>query len=286
MSHHLAERKHTRSLKVHGILSVALMTFGAGLALQPLLWPSLATQGVLSLTLQLVGALLSLGGATILVSTMRHVRGHETGPHSDRQGATIRWAWLYDVLIKVLTLGRERAMRARILDAASVKLGDKVLDVGCGTGTLAVAASERVGQAGAVYGVDAAAEMVARAQRKAQVAGLPATFQVAPAQSLPFANQHFDVVLCTLVLHHLPAAARAQALTEMRRVLKTGGRLIVVEIGAARGLHALLDPAALLHGHKTKHIMAEIEALLRQTGFKLIQRAPLGFGSLDRVVAQ
>src|SRR5215212_10881478 len=77
----------------------------------------------------------------------------------------------YDLLAWTLTLGRERAFRDRLLEVARVQSGEAVLDVGCGTGTLAIAAKRRVGAAGSVHGIDASPEMIARAERKAAKAG-------------------------------------------------------------------------------------------------------------------
>ncbi len=286
MSHHIVAKQHTRAFKTHMILGAVLIIGGLTLAFHPSLWPFLATVGAISVTVHLGGAIVLLGGAMLVVTAIHRFMARRAAQNPDSPGATIRWAWFYDVLVKTLTFGRERAMRNAILDVARVSAGDSVLDVGCGTGTLALAASERVGANGSVYGVDAAAEMVARAKLKAQRAALPVMFQVAPAQSLPFDSHRFDVVFCTLVLHHLPLRARAQAVTEIRRVLKPGGRLIVVEIGTARGLWAAFNPVALLHGHDAKHIVTEVEELLRHAGFEQIHAAPLGFGVLDRVLAR
>src|SRR5689334_3435676 len=140
----------------------------------------------------------------------------------------VRW---YDALVWVLTLGRERAFRERLLRLARVHAGETVLDVGCGTGTLAIAACKVVGSTGAVFGVDASPEMIARATTKAQKAGVAVDFRVAVVEALPFPDASVDVVLSTLMLHHLPRAAREQCAREMRRVVKPGGRVLAVDFG-------------------------------------------------------
>ena len=71
-----------------------------------------------------------------------------------------------------VTLGREQAFRQRIADLARLQPGEIVLDVGCGTGTLAMVARQRVGEIGRVAGIDPSPQMIARASRKAVRRGL------------------------------------------------------------------------------------------------------------------
>src|SRR5437899_8062623 len=78
----------------------------------------------------------------------------------------------YDRLIWLVTFGRERAFREKVLRLARLERGETVLDVGCGTGTLAIAAKRHVGPAGTVYGIDASPEMITRAGKKAGRAGV------------------------------------------------------------------------------------------------------------------
>lgn len=87
-------------------------------------------------------------------------------------GKVIHGPLAYDVQAWVLTLGNERRFRERLVRLARLAPGESVLDVGCGTGGLAIAAGEQVGSAGEVCGVDPSPEMVARARRKAATAGV------------------------------------------------------------------------------------------------------------------
>ena len=135
-------------------------------------------------------------------------------------GAVLHSAARYDLQVWLLTLGRERVFREKILRlVARLQPGEAVLDVGCGTGTLAIAAKEHVGPTGTVYGIDASPEMLARAEKKARKAGVEVVLKNAIAQALPFPDAQFDVVLTTIMLHHLPRKARQQCAAEMRRVL-------------------------------------------------------------------
>lgn len=146
---------------------------------------------------------------------------HDAVTDAQSRGMVIHWAGRYDLLVWLLTLGRERRFRERLLEPAYLRPGESVLDVGSGTGTLAIAAKQRVGN-GPVQGVDPSPAMVDRARRKAARAGVDVRFEVAWAQALPFEPARFDVVVSTLVLHHVARDGRPAAIAEMRRVLKPG----------------------------------------------------------------
>ena len=149
----------------------------------------------------------------------------------NKTGLLLHAAASYDLLIWLMTLGRELAFREKMLRLAHLEPGESVLDVGCGTGTLAIAAKGYVGPTGTVYGLDGSPEMIARAVKKARKAGVEVVFKSAFAQSLPFPDAQFDVVLSTMMLHHLPRKARQELAGEMRRVLKPGGRVLAVDFG-------------------------------------------------------
>src|SRR5215475_11121332 len=83
-------------------------------------------------------------------------------------GMLIHWALRYDLLVWLTSFGREQKIRGMVLDLARLKPGESILDVGCGTGTLAIAGKRRVGPQGEVFGIDASAEMIARAGKKAK----------------------------------------------------------------------------------------------------------------------
>ena len=138
---------------------------------------------------------------------------------------------------------RDRAIKRRVLARAAIASGDAVLDVGCGTGTLAVAAA-RAARGVKVTGLDPDASILARARRRAAEAGLEIRFDQGTATALPYANDSFDVVLSTLVFHHLPDEAKRQSADELARVLRPGGRLVVADPG--RPQDPLMRVAVLL----------------------------------------
>ena len=150
-------------------------------------------------------------------------------PPPKTHGRLIRWARSYDVLIRVFSFGRERAFREKVVDLAGIKPGETVLDVGCGTGTLTMVAKERAGSDGTVHGIDAAPEMIREAQRKAARDGLDIRFQTALIEELPFPDDSFDVVLSSLMLHHLPPDLKRRGIAEIARLLNPGGRFFAVD---------------------------------------------------------
>jgi ubiquinone/menaquinone biosynthesis C-methylase UbiE len=196
-------------------------------------------------------------------------------------GLIITWAARYDVLAWLFTHGREGALRNRIVELAQLTPGDSVLDIGCGTGTLAIAAARRVAPAGEVFAIDASAPMIARATWKAKRTHVKADFRLAAAEQLPFADARFDVVLSTLMLHHLPRPTRQRAVAEARRVLKPGGRMLAVDFGrpTRKGLIA--------HFHRHGHVPIEqLVTLIETSGLKTVASGPVGMNDLQFVLAE
>jgi len=195
-------------------------------------------------------------------------------------GLIIQWAAQYDLLAWLLTHGRERELRERIISFAGLRQGDAVLDIGCGTGTLAIAASRHVGASGSVQAIDASPPMIARAKRKAAKADVDVLFQVAAAERLPFPDGAFDVVLSTLMLHHLPRKTRQLAAAEIKRVLKPGGRVLAVDFGGSQ------RSGFLAHFHRHGHVNIEdIVKLLEEAGVRPIRQGAVGMNDLNFVLA-
>jgi ubiquinone/menaquinone biosynthesis C-methylase UbiE len=192
-------------------------------------------------------------------------------------------ARFYDLMVWLLTLGRERSFRERLVELARLQPGESVLDVGCGTGSLAIAAKRRVGPRGSVHGIDASPEMIARATRKAKKAGVDVTFRTAVVETLPFPDGRFDVVLSTLMLHHLPRPTREQSAREIRRVLKPGGRVLAVDFGMpGRRRKGIIGH---LH-HRRGHVALDsVIELLTAAGLTVVESGPVGVKDLHFTVA-
>ncbi len=151
----------------------------------------------------------------------------------ETKGLILNGGWRYDLMgwfhDTFSFRGQWRKLRQRTADLARIQPGEQVLDVGCGTGTLAIEVQQRVGRLGRVAGIDPGIQQIARARSKAARRNLPIDFQTGVIEQIPFPDQSFDVVLSTLMMHHLPAGLKRQGLAEIARVLKPGGRLIIAD---------------------------------------------------------
>lgn len=186
------------------------------------------------------------------------------------------------MLLWLLTFGRERRFRRKMLGFAELQPGQSVLDVGCGTGALAIAAKEVVGPSGSVAGVDASPQMIERARMKATKAGVAIDFREASADALPFADATLDAVLSTVMLHHLPRAVRGNALGEMCRVLKPGGRTLIIDFAGSRN-----GKGPLLHFHRHGHVEPKVlEDLVTNAGMRVVESGPVGKWSLQYVLGE
>ena len=132
---------------------------------------------------------------------------------------------LYDPMVKLL--GADRA-RKKLFDQASVQPQHRVLDVGCGTGTLAVAIKGWLPSA-EIVGLDPDPKALARSRRKAERAGVSIRFDQGFANALPYSDGSFDRVFSSLMFHHLPQDAKFATMREVRRVLKPGGSLHLLD---------------------------------------------------------
>jgi ubiquinone/menaquinone biosynthesis C-methylase UbiE len=197
-------------------------------------------------------------------------------------GIVFHWPRAYDLLLRMVWGRDENQYRAHVLQLAALAPGLAVLDVGCGTGTLAIEAKRLVGEEGRVAGIDASPEMIACANAKASKLGLKIDFVEAPAQDLPFSDASFDAVLSTTVIHCLPEAQRARCFDEMARVLKPDGRLLVVDFGgSAQSKHSLFGH---LHAHRRFDLTNE-RAGVAEAGLIEMACGPTRFLDLHYILA-
>jgi ubiquinone/menaquinone biosynthesis C-methylase UbiE len=152
---------------------------------------------------------------------------------------------------------------------AGVKLGDHVLQVGCGDGGLLAALAAKTGLTGRACGVDEDAAAVAQAQAAAARAGVLIETETAPYTMLPYGGSDFDLVVLRDVLASMRPEQRVLSLREILRVLRPGGRCLVIEPAPRGGLGALVGPKPRDRYYAST---GGAEGALRAEGFKATRR--------------
>ncbi len=164
---------------------------------------------------------------------LKHIHGGDNHSHAEpapqTTGRLIRWAKYYDLVTQIMALGQAGRLRRKTIEVAQLVPGERVLDVGCGTGDLTLLAKKSTGPTGQVVGLDPAPEMIDVARSKAKRQQTDVEFRTGVIERLPFPDDSFDVVLSSLMMHHLPDDLKPKALAEIRRVIKPGGRLVIVD---------------------------------------------------------
>lgn len=184
-------------------------------------------------------------------------------------GAGFHWLTpIYDPLVALTC--RDRTVKARLIATAGIHPGQRVLDLGCGTGTFALRVKRECPNAD-VTGFDADPRMLRRAAGKAKQYGLPITFDQGFSQTLPYPAGTFDRVVSSLFFHHLSPVAKATAFREAHRVLAPGGELHLADWGRPTGplMRFLFVGIRLLDGftNTADHANGRLPEMIREAGF-------------------
>ncbi len=159
------------------------------------------------------------------------------------RGRVLKYAaWVYDLVQPIVTLGQNLRQARAVAEYLEPRPGERVLDVGCGTGTIAWEIAQRMEGQGEVVGIDASQTMI-RVARKKRSSSL-CRYEVALAEALPFPDACFDAACSGLFFHHVDMALKRRSLAEIFRVLRPGGRVVIDDIGPP---YTLLG-AALAYG--------------------------------------
>lgn len=191
---------------------------------------------------------------------------------------------LYDVVAR---LTGDRRFKRHLVTLARLAPGHAVLDLGCGTGTLALIAQAACPQA-RITGLDIDPRILAIARRKVARAGAPIALCEGSATDPPFAAASFDRILTTLMLHHLTTAQKRAALAAVRRLLRPGGELHVADFGPPHNalMRLLSHTVHRVDGRDATraNLAGELPALLAEAGLRAVREsAPpwmTPFGSL------
>jgi len=167
----------------------------------------------------------------------------------------------------VKLLGGDAARRV-LVDQAGLQPTHRVFEVGCGTGTLLILVKQLHPDV-AVTGLDPDPKALARAQRKAEAASISIRLDRGFADALPYGDASFDVVFSSFMFHHLESAEeKLRTLREIRRVLRPGGRLHLVDFTPSESARRGILTHWLHHSHLLKdNAPSRVVSLLRDAGF-------------------
>ncbi|MCW9708859.1 bifunctional demethylmenaquinone methyltransferase/2-methoxy-6-polyprenyl-1,4-benzoquinol methylase UbiE [Fodinibius salsisoli] len=185
----------------------------------------------------------------------------------------------YDRVNSILSFGVHHAWRNRTVHLSTAKEGDRVLDCATGTGDLALQFKEKVGPTGHVLGTDFCREMIKHAPEKARKKKLEVDFEVADAMDLPYEDDRFDIASIAFGIRNVDDPV--QALKEMGRVVKPGGKVVILEFGQPKGL--LKYPYELY----SQHIMPAIGGWIsgNREAYTYLPRTSAEFPAGDKFIA-
>jgi ubiquinone/menaquinone biosynthesis C-methylase UbiE len=177
----------------------------------------------------------------------------------------------------MLTPAERSRWRRKQIALVELKEGENVLEAGCGTGSLSILAKLAVGDTGRVWGIDITSKMINKAKEKARNYKLDIDFESASVTELPFPDERFDVVISTLMFHHLPPRTKKEGLKEIYRVLKRDGRFFLTDFCTPGIIMAPIMFLLLVWLRSTRfQLFGKLPTLIVGSGFRDIKLAKKG----------
>jgi ubiquinone/menaquinone biosynthesis C-methylase UbiE len=193
--------------------------------------------------------------------------------------------WLtpwYDPLVE-LTLP-DRKLKIRLLQQARISPGETILDVGCGTATLALMVKQMHPET-TVIGLDVDLKILEIARQKALDTGVEINLHAGEAFRLPYPNHCIDRLLSSFLFHHLATENKRRALAEAFRVLRPGGELHVLDFGKPHNIYSLLVSYALRWTEEmADNVQGRLPEMFRDAGF-VLEKEPTRFTTLFGTVS-
>ena len=176
----------------------------------------------------------------------------------------------YDFIQKWIV--RDKRYKSRLIEQAQIQPGMRVMDLGCGTGTLAIMAKQAQPNAD-VVGLDADPEMLKMAYAKKNQEKLDVKFDVGFTNDLPYPDASFDRVLSSIMIHHLKTPDKEKTAREIYRVLKPGGQLHVIDFGKPSTLYGkLLGPFLHKFEEANDNIDGKLPIMFREAGLNVQEK--------------
>jgi ubiquinone/menaquinone biosynthesis C-methylase UbiE len=211
----------------------------------------------------------------------------------DHYVPALRFRWLtrfYDPVVALTT--REKIFRSKLLDLAEINDECSVLDIACGSGTMAVLIKTRY-PAASVTGIDGDPAILELAKSKARGAGVEIQFDEGMSYSMPYSSGSFDVVFSSLFFHHLRTTEKVRTLEEVLRILRPGGTFHICDWGRPSNLlmRGMFLMVRLLDGFEVTRDNAQgrLPQIIEQAGFAQVSvtgKLSTSLGTLDFISAR
>ena len=200
-------------------------------------------------------------------------------------------AYVYDILSPPMTFFQESRIGKKAASLLNLKGTEKILDIGCGTGTLTIQIAKMLqpDQGGLIVGLDAAPKMLQKARKKA--AQIPQIrFDLAAAEKLPYPGEYFDCAISTFFFHHVDLELKKKTLDELWRVIRRQGRVIIVDVDIPTTLFgklcAYLGYVLFRQPEIKENIDGKLRLVITESRFKSfkIVAAHLGYVSIFELI--